>query len=265
MQMLDPAGVEPNSDQPVSGACHDDASAAPRKAMPRRPDRVSGDDPVPDVELGWLIEGRRRRQRSPLCCDRSPAARCDVLPGGHGCNGVPRAASAPGGGAPRSWPASGPRVDRTARGACAATAGWRTTGGRLVRASNTPAATSSTRAPSSAKLIPIQPHVLIPSPPQLLSTDPRSLDGSAPPRFEWPHVSADGHVGAPGVGPRGRVRPPGRGRGGRLRRSLAVGTSAGLASGRHEHRAVAPHLDGRSTTGSHAHRVTVRMIPQGTG
>ena len=74
MQMLDPAGVEPNSDQPVSGAGHDDASAAPRKAMPRRPDRVGGDDPVPDVELGWLIEGRQRRQRSPLWLRQEPGS-----------------------------------------------------------------------------------------------------------------------------------------------------------------------------------------------
>lgn len=198
MQMLDPAGVEPNSDQPVSGACHDDASAAPRKAMPRRPDRVGGDDPVPDVELGWLIEGRRRRQQSPLCRDGGPAARCDVLPGGHGCDGVRRAASASasasGRGTPCSWPASGPGVDRTARGACAATAGWRTTGGRLVRASNTPPATSSARAPSSAKLTSIQPHVLIPSPPQLLSTDP-----ALPRRLGGPRASSGLTVVPPGT------------------------------------------------------------------
>jgi hypothetical protein len=65
-----------------------------------------------------------------------------------------------------------------------------------VRASNTPPATSSARATSSAKP-PIQPHVPIPSPPHPLSTDPHAHPLARRAALRVPHRSAAGHVRAP--------------------------------------------------------------------
>lgn len=265
MQMLDPAGVEPNSDQPVSGACHDDASAAPGNAMPRRPDRVRGDDRSPMSNSGGsskVVDGGNGHLCVATGARQRGATSCRAVTGATGYPGrlrhraaVPRV---PGRLPDLAW------TGRPAEHAPQRLGGGRPAGGWYARATRpqrraAPGHRAARNSPRSSPTCSFRRR------PNSSAPTPRSLDGSAPPCFEWPHRSAVGHVGAPGVGLPGLVRPPGRGRGGWQRQSRAVGTSAGRATGYHEHRAVAAPLDGRSTTGSSAHRVTARMIPQGTG
>src|SRR3954447_19262297 len=61
VDVLDPAAVEPDRDQPLRRPGHDHTGAAAWQPMPAWADRLDGDHPVADVELRRLVEGGRRR------------------------------------------------------------------------------------------------------------------------------------------------------------------------------------------------------------
>jgi hypothetical protein len=205
VQMLDPAGVEPNSDQPVSGACHDDASAAPGNAMPRRPDRVRGDDRSPMSNSGGsskVVDGGNGHLCVATGARQRGATSCRAVTGATGYPGrlrhraaVPRV---PGRLPDLAW------TGRPAEHAPQRLGGGRPAGGWYARATRpqrraAPGHRAARNSPRSSPTCSFRRRLNSSAP------TPRSLDGSAPPCFEWPHRSAVGHVGAPGVGLPGLV------------------------------------------------------------